>query len=185
MRAIFILIVGCLLVGLSYSECSAQSDWLILKKNGRIMQSYYPGSNMQFSTETRSYDAYVTAFKKDSIFLVQYIVRAVPSNLGVYILDTLSRYYFAINYKEIIAFNKTKGNFISGSGEVLYYGGILLTASGLISWVLAKPNTRYYARPELVISAAALSGIGFLMRKARGKEYKIGNKYTLSYISVH
>ena len=167
------------------TESFAQSDLLILKKNGRTKETFFPGNRIQFSTVSRQFDAYITSIRKDSVFLVQYDIRLVPSNMGFNILDTVARYYFSIYYKDIIAFNKSKGSFVQGSGAGLFGGGILLTTAGLITWIFAKPNTRYYARPELVIAAAALTGIGYLMMISGGKEYRIGKKYTMNYISVN
>ncbi|MEO6819729.1 MAG: hypothetical protein ABI266_09235 [Ginsengibacter sp.] len=185
MRLLFTVSVVFFFTLCMQSKSFAQSDLLILKKNGRTMQTFFPGSNLHFSTAIRQYDAYITSINKDSIFLVQYDIRYVPSNMGFNIVDTVARYNFPIYYKDIIAFNKYKGSFIKGSGAGLFGGGILLTTAGLITWIFAKPNTRYYARPELVGAAAALTGIGYLMMISGGKEYKLGKKYTLSYINVN
>jgi hypothetical protein len=182
---LYLAVVSVLFFTLFYQQKSfAQSDLLILKKNGRTMKTFFPGNRIQFSTTGRQFDAFITSIRKDSIFLVQYDIRSVPSNLGFNIVDTVARYYFSINYKDIIAFNKSRGSFVRGSGGGLFGGGILLTTAGLITWIFAKPNTRYYARPELVGGAAALTGIGYLMMKSSGTEYRIGKKYSLNYIAV-
>lgn len=164
---------------------SAQSDLLILKKNNRTIQSFFPGSEIIFSANERYYDAYVTSIERDSVFLIQYDVRQVATNLGVYMLDTVARYHFAIDYKDITTFGRIRNNFNwSASGGALFGGGILLTIAGLGTWIFSKPNTRYYARPELVIGAAALTGIGYLLMKTNNKNMKLGKKYTLHYINV-
>jgi hypothetical protein len=166
-------------------SCEAQSDLLILKKNNRTAESFFPGSEMNFSTGTRSYDAYVTSIEKDSVFLVQYDVRRAYTNLGVFILDTVAQYHFGVNYHDIISFGKKRSGFDwNASGAGLFGGGVLLTTAGLITWIFAKPNTRYYARPQLVIGAAAIAGIGYLLMKSGDKTRKLGKKYTLHYIKV-
>lgn len=163
----------------------AQSDILILKKNNRTIQSFFPGSEMIFSANSRYYDAYVTSIERDSVFLIQYDVRQVPTNLGVYMLDTITRYRFNVSYKDITDFGKIRKNFDwSASGGALFGGGILLTTAGLATWIFAKPHTRYYARPELVIGAAALAGVGYLIMKTGNKNMKLGKKYTLHYLNV-
>ncbi|MDQ2718347.1 MAG: hypothetical protein M3Z26_01105 [Bacteroidota bacterium] len=175
-----------LLIILFFTEsCIAQSDLLILKKNNKTEQTFFPGSQMIFSTASGFYKAYVTSIQKDSVSLIQYDVRQIPSNLGVYVLDTLARYRFGINYHDITGFGKSNNKFDwSASGGALFGGGILITAVGLGTWIFTKPNTRYHASPTLVIGAAVLAAVGYLLLKSHNSEKKIGRKYTLTYIKV-
>jgi hypothetical protein len=179
-----ILILTMLLLG-TYT-CSAQNDLLLLKKNNRTLKSFYPGTHINFSTGSRYYEAQITSIKKDSLFLVQYDIRRVYSPmLGIFVSDTVAVYPFAINYKEITSLGKDGNKFNwSASGATLFGGGVLLTTAGLLTWVFSKPNTRYYASPQLVIGAAALAGIGYLLLKTGNKPTKLGKKYTLHYIEV-
>lgn len=181
MRALFILSI---IVFYSLS-CTAQSDLLILKKHNRTVQSFFPGSEMIFSTSTRYYEAYVTSIDKDSVFLVQYDIRQVFTNMGVYVLDTIAHYNFGINYHDIKVFGKPRKNFDwNSSGAALFGGGILLTTAGLVTWIFTKPETEYHASPQLVIGAAALAAVGYLLMKTGNKNMKLGKKYTLHYIKV-
>ncbi|MEO8108447.1 MAG: hypothetical protein ABI594_00360 [Ginsengibacter sp.] len=138
------------------------------------------------STTEGYYYGRVTSINHDSIFLIQYDIRQIPSNLGVYFLDTVASYRFAIDYKKITAFDKqyNKNFNWSGSGGVLLGGGILLTGVGLGTWIFAKPNTRYYASPYLIGGAATLGAIGYLILKSGGKGLILGKKYSLEYIHV-
>ena len=181
MRALFILLAAFFFV----SSCAAQNDLLILKKNNRTVKSFYPGSEMDFSTNSRYYEAYVSSIEKDSVFLVQYDVRRVYTNLGVFVLDTVAQYHFGVNYHDIISFGRNRKNFDwNSSGAALFGGGVLLTTAGLVTWIFAKPNTRYYARPQLVIGAAALAAVGYLLMKSGHKTMVLGKKYKLHYIKM-
>ena len=182
MRLLFILSV----LFLNAINCSAQNDLLLLKKNNRTIKSFFPGTEIDFSTATRYYEAQITAIKKDSVYLVQYDTRQIySSTLGVFVPDTVAAYRFGLNYKEIIAFGENKKKFNwSGSGATLFGGGILLTTAGLVTWIFAKPNTRYYASPSFVIGAAALAAIGYLLLKTSNKPMKLGKKYTLHYVKL-
>lgn len=182
MRLLFII----LLIILNTTNCSAQNDLLLLKKNNRTVKSFFPGTEIDFSTDTRYYEAQITSIKKDSVYLVQYDVRHIYSPaLGIFLLDTVATYHFGVNYKEITALGKDTKKFNwSGSGATLFGGGILLTTAGLITWIFAKPNTRYYASPQFVIGAAALAGIGYLLLKTGNKPRKLGKKYTLHYLKL-
>jgi hypothetical protein len=167
------------------APCKAQSDLLILKKNHRTVQSFYPGSEISFSTASRYYEAYVTSIERDSVFLVQYDIRQVYTSLRIYVPDTVGSYHFGVNYRDIVSFGRDTRNFDwHSSGAALFGGGALLTTAGLITWIFAKPNTRYYARPSLVIVAAALTGIGYLILKSGNKGKRLGKRYTLDYIKI-
>ncbi len=168
--------------------CKAQSsDILTLKKNGRTIKTFFPGNEINFTTASGYYDGFITSINRDTVFLIQYDIRQRPSNLGVYFLDTVATYRHGINYKQITALNKDynkKFNW-AGSGGALFGGGILLTTVGLGTWIFAKPNTRYYASPYLIGSAALLAGIGYLLIKSGGKGLQLGKKYSLQYVSVN
>jgi hypothetical protein len=168
------------------TTCAAQNDLLILKKNNRTIQSFFPGTEIDFSTNVRYYEGQIADIKRDSVFLIQNDIRQVYSpNLGVFVPDTVSQYHFAINYKEIVSLGKSHKSFDwNASGAALFGGGVLLTTAGLVTWILAKPNTRYYARPQLVIGAAALAGIGYVLLKSGNKTMKLGKKFTLHYIKL-
>lgn len=181
MRPVFILVFAAFFS----SSCRGQNDLLILKKHNRTIQSFYPGSEIDFNTATRYYEASINSISKDSLFLVQYDVRRAYTNLGVYILDTVAQYHFAINYHDIVSLEKNRRNFDwSSSGAGLFGGGVLLTTAGLVTWIFSKPNTRYYARPSLVISAAALATVGYFLMKTGNKTRKLGGKYKLHYIKM-
>ena len=182
MRFLFTLLI----IFLAAFSCSAQSDMLILKKRNHNVQSFFPGSPISFSTNIRYYEAYVTSIQRDSVFLVQYDIRPRLNYLSIPVLDTVSSYRFAVNYHDIVSFGTStkKGFDWSSSGGALFGGGALLTVAGLTTWVFSKPDTRYYASPAFVISAAALTGIGYLILRGGHNAKILGKKYTLQYIKV-
>lgn len=181
MRSLIILSATLFIV----TSCFAQSDLLILKKHNQTVETFFPGSEMMFSTANRFYDAYVTSIQNDTIFLVQYDVRQVLTRLGVYILDTVEQYHFGINYNDIISFGKNRKNFDwNSSGAALLGGGALLATAGLVSLAITKPKTEYRASPQLIIGAAAIAGIGYLLMGVSKKNMKLGRKYTLHYIKL-
>ena len=184
MKRLFIFFASFLIM----SFCKAQSsDILILKKNLRTVKTFFPGNEINLTTASGFYTGTITSINRDTIFIIQYDIRQRPSNLGVYFLDTVATYRYGINYKQVTALNKDynkKFNW-SGSGGALFGGGILLTTVGLGTWIFAKPDTRYYASPYLIGSAALLAGIGYLLMKSGSKGLQIGKKYSLQYVHVN
>ncbi|MEO6681477.1 MAG: hypothetical protein ABIN48_01510 [Ginsengibacter sp.] len=150
------------------------------------MQTFYPGSEIQFTTHFRYYDARITKILNDSVYLVQYDVKRIPLMSSGVILDTAGTFHFGVNYQDILSIeNDRKGFDWGASGAGLFGGGVVLTTAGLITWVFAKPNTRYYARPELVVAGVAFAAVGYLLMKTGNRKTVIGKKYSLNYIRLN
>lgn len=164
----------------------AQGDMLLLKKKGKVIRSYYPGSTIYFDIGGGPQKATIYQLKNDSLFLVQYQVRQVMTTLGTQRPDTVNSYRYGFGYDEIVKLiEPARGWDWHSAGTVLFGGGTLLTTAGLLTWVLAKKDSRYYARPEFVAVSAALAGIGYLLLQTNsGKHFAIGKKYSLQYISA-
>jgi hypothetical protein len=163
-----------------------QADFLAVKKNGQTIKSFFTGSQVNFLTASGGYTGQINAIKKDSVFMTEFDIRQVPTNLGVYVLDTVARYHVAFPYTDVTGIGgEQKGFNWSGSGASLLGGGILLTTIGAGTWLFTKPGTTYHASPQLVAGSAILGGIGYLILKSHINNYRFGKKYLLQYISVN
>ena len=167
--------------------CNAQgSDFFVVKKNQHTVKTFFAGSPIQFETNTGYYGGQIESVKNDSLFLLQYDIRNVPTRLGVIVLDTVATYRLQFNYKDVIAIvnKQQKGFDIRSSGASLLGGGLLLTTVGLGTWIFTKPGSQYYASPYLVAGSAILAGAGYVLLKTNTGNYKIGKKYTIEYIRI-
>ncbi len=180
------ILFGLFFIFLFGFSCMAQSDLLVLKKNGKTRQSFYPGAEMHFTTDLRYYEAKISSIQNDSVYFVQYDIRRIPLTSGKVIIDTVGTFHFGLNYQDILTLEKKRRGFDwAASGAGLFGGGVVITTAGLISWVFARPNTRYYARPEFVIAGAAFAAVGYLLMKTGNRKKVMGKKYTLNYISLN
>lgn len=166
---------------------NAQGDMLLLKKKSKVVRSYFSGSSIYFDNGFGMKQAQISRMKNDSLFLVQYQIRRVVTTSGFAFPDTLGTYGFTVAYRDIDALAEMKHGWDwQTSGAALFGGGAVVTTAGLLTWVFSKKDTRYYARPGLVISAAALTGVGYLlMQVSPAHKWKIGRKYSLQYISTN
>jgi hypothetical protein len=163
--------------------CLAQTDFIVLKKNDRTLKTMFAGEEVSFTTSLRYYSGRIDAVEKDSLYLLEYDVRQIPTNLGVYILDTVATYRSGIYYRDILKIqNKKRGFNLAASGASLLGGGILLTTIGLGTWLFTKEGDQYHASPKLVIGSALLGAAGYVLLKTNGNNYTIGKKYQLQYI---
>ena len=174
-----VFLITCLFISL---ECLSQSsDFILFKNRDRTIATWFTGTDIKFIDKNGTYiEGKITAIKNDSIFLKQYIIRQMPTQLGIYILDT-NFYYYQNSYHQIKAIGKSGRHFDwAGSGAVLMGGGILLTvASGV---VYLADNKKF--SPELLIAAVGLTGVGYLLSKQSGKGMVIGKKYSLLYVKA-
>jgi hypothetical protein len=180
--------IGCIVMFFLLHQFSPaqQADFLVLKKKQHTIKSFFTGNHVNFLTAGRGYNGLVTAIKRDSVFMTEFDIRQVPTNLGVYVLDTIARYYVAFPVNEITGIAEDQRGFNwSASGASLLGGGILLTTIGAGTWIFTKPGTRYHAPVQLVIGSAILGGIGYFILKAHSSTYKFGKKYSLHYVSVN
>lgn len=179
------LIPFLLIIFLPAYTMAQQGNMLLLKKKGKVLKTYYEGSELLYNQGLGMQRARIEELKNDSISLIQYNVRTSMTSLGVYILDTVSTYRSMIPYKNILEIGKEQQGWDwNASGATLFGGGTLLATAGLVTWIFSNKNSQYYAKPALVISGAVAAGVGFLLMKSTGHKFKIGKKYSLGFIST-
>ncbi len=179
MNRILLLLV-LLLTG---SQTFAQSsDVILLKRNKKTIKRYFAGTDINITTTTGAYiNGNITKIKNDTLFLKQFVIRQMPTQLGVYVLDTIATYYYNYHYNQIKAIGKTGRRFnLSASAASLLGGGILLTVASGVVYLVDRKNFS----PALLIASASLAAIGYVMAKTGGKGIIIGKKYSLVYLGI-
>jgi hypothetical protein len=170
-----------LFVFIAVQSFAQSSDFILFKHKDRTIKTFFVGGQISFTSNSGAFiEANITNIKNDTLFLQEYIIRQVPTQLGIYMLDT-TYYYGQYHYKQILSIGRTGRRFDwGGSGAALMGGGLLLTvASGV---VFLADNKKF--SPELLGGAVALTGIGYLMSRSSGKGMVIGKKYSLVYIKA-
>ncbi len=176
----FLPLFFCLVSSISFAQ---QNDFIILKKNGKPLQNFYAGIQIEFVTTNGAYrNALITAIKKDSIYLQEFLVRRIPTVFGTYINDTAGSFRFTYHYMQIKSFGRAakKGFNVTGSGAALLGGGVLLTLASGVSYI-ADPEK---FSPELLVGAVALGTAGYFMSRAGRKGIVVGKKYTIEYMRM-
>jgi hypothetical protein len=172
-----------LLILLAFQARSQNADFIMLKKNGKTVKSFYAGTQIEFISVNGAYrNALIEKISNDSLFLREFIVNRVPTQLGVFITDTAGSYHYSYNYKDIASIGKKRKGFnLQASGGALLGGGILLTvASGVV--YLAD---RSKFSPQLMIASVGLGGIGYLLTRIGRNGIVIGKHgYSLEYMNL-
>lgn len=158
------------------------SDVILLKKNNKTIKRFFAGTDIDLTTTTGAHiNANIIKIKNDSLFLKQFVIRQIPTQLGVYILDTITTYYYKYHYNQVKAIDNTGRRFdLSASAASLLGGGALLT---LANGVVFLADRKKFSS-TLMIASATLATIGLVMAKTGGKGMIIGKKYTLVYMGI-
>ncbi len=160
------------------------ADFIVLKKKGKTVHSWYEGVDISFVTTGGAYrNGLVSGISNDSIQVKEFVVRNIPTTYGTFIRDTAGSLRYLYHYKEIshVDLPRKRGFNLQVSGASLMGGGILLV---LGSGVVYLADRSKYS-PELMIGALALTGIGYLLNKLSSRPVIAGKRgYSLQYISI-
>jgi hypothetical protein len=175
-----LLLLFLLLAG--YQTFAQSSDVLLLKRNNKTIKRYFAGTDIDITTTTGAYiNASITKIKNDTLFLKQYVVQQVPTQLGVFILDTVTTYYYKYHYNQVKAIGKTGRGFnLSASAGTLMGGGALLMVANGVVFLVDRPKFS----PTLMIASASLAALGYVLAKNGGKGMIIGKRYSLVYLAI-
>lgn len=172
-----------LLLILRVSGTAQPSDFIILKKKDKTVRSFYAGTTIQFVTVNGAYrDALINKIQNDTLYIQEFLIRQVQTQLGFYVIDTAGSFRYAYHYKDIRIIGKPQKGFnLRGSGSALLGGGILLTLASAVVFVADRDKFS----PELMGAAAGLGVIGYFLSKSGGKGIVIGKKnYRLEYMNM-
>ena len=178
--ALFILFLS------SYLQVSSQaSDFItVKKKNNRTIKTFFPGVPISLQTyDKRQASGLITAIRNDSVFVKEWDVRAVPTNLGVTMLDTAGVYVTGFHYKDIEIIDVSDRMKFSEVtlDRILIIGGVGYTVLNVVNGAyLHEPITDSKNLKRLGIAAGAI-GTGFLLKYFR----KHKRKSIIEYIHMN
>lgn len=174
-----------LLLLLSAAAFCQNADFIQLKKRGKTVTVFYSGMNISFTTTSGSnITALINGIQHDTLYLQEFIVQYIPTNIGTYIIDTLGSYRYTFHYNQVAAIGKKeRTNFnVKGSGAALLGGGALIA---LGSGVVFIADREKFSAP-LLLSSIGLGTLGYFMAKGKkgGNAIPIGKKYKLVYMNM-
>lgn len=165
---------------------SAQATALLLKKNGKTVQRYYPGNNFIFyTTDNLPVQGHLDRIDHDSLFLTYYQVVQVPTQFGTFRIDTSGKYSLQYSLANVGALpRRAKGK--SGMKGLLS-GAMVL--GGLGYTVVNIVNTTREGDPPFgkdnidnVLIALGVAAGGYVLGRSGPDRYTLGGKYTLEVV---
>ena len=182
------LLLLFVLTGIYFISFS-QSDFIsVRKKNGRIIKTFTAGSPIIFETKQGIYiKGAIEAIKNDSVFIRTYNIQTVPTNLSVYMLDTVSKNIAGFHYKDILRIKVFKRlRFVRGKiDKLLMYGGAGYFGLNVINSAINHQSlTEKGNLKNLGISVAAF-GLGFLIKKFFYVNRFSRKWHKIVYVNIH
>lgn len=162
---------------------SQTADFIVVKKKGKTIKTFFAGQDIEFVTTSGTYlAANINGIKNDTLYLQEFLIQRLLTTFGTYILDTLGSYHYKFHYNQIAALGaKQKRGFnFQGSGASLFGGGAILTVA---SGIVFLADRKKFSAP-LLIASAGLGTIGYFLMKTGGKPMTIGKKYKLQYMNM-
>jgi len=181
-KAIFILLF------FSFSSFSlySQSDLLVLKHKNQTIQTWIPGSVINFQFSSKQWiQGIVKKIQNDSILLEQIILRQVPNQFGFPAIDTAKMGLMKLHVNEI--YGMPKRNFNNG-----FFSNGLLFQMGSSAYIFLNIFNSLIHNDQ-VFSSANLTGIGIaggfflagsLLRSSHRTYIVLGKKYRMETIHM-
>ena len=179
------LLVPILFIVISQIAFS-QSDLLVLKQKNQIIQTWVPGSFIDFQFSSKQWiQGIIKTVRNDSILMEIIILHQVPTQLGFLKIDTARMGPLKLHVKEI--YGMPKRQFSSG---IISNGALFQLGSGAYIF-LNVFNSLIHNEP--VFSAKNSTGLGiaagiFVLGKILASTHKtyitLGGKYKMETIHI-
>jgi hypothetical protein len=164
---------------------SAQSDFIILKKRSRVLETWFSGQYIQLQLNNRQWvSAQIKKIQDDSLYLRPFATRVLANRWGMPYVDTTYYGYMPVSVKNIRALPKMEESFAYvKNGLLLQLGGGGYLVLNIINTL--SNNEPVFGNDNLpkVSIGAAVFAAGTLLSLTRKSTYLIGKKYHIEYIS--
>jgi len=176
-----------LLVTFCYSSVFAQNNILLFQKHDKTVKTFFQGKYIAFDTKQgSSATGIITKIGKDTIYIRHFEIVATGTEYGGVYFDTSYRHTTAIHVKDIGALHPFKDRTaMRNSGTILMMAGGGVMVLGAVNGIYRKESIRDWYKPSGYISAVALAGTGFILKKISKKKFVIGRKYQLKILSIN
>jgi hypothetical protein len=167
------------------NTCTAQSDFILLKKGSRVLETWFSGQNIQLQLDNRQWvNAVINKIQDDSLYLRPFVTQVLANRWGMPYIDTTYYGVMNIDVKDIRALPKTGESFpYIRNGLIFQIGGGGYLALNVINTLSNNEPVFGDDNISKVSIAAAVLAAGTLMSLTHKSIYVLGKKYHIEYIS--
>jgi len=161
----------------------AQGDFILLRKNNVVIQSYFKGSYFTGQLNNGQWvEGRIMQIKDDSLFMEQMEVRQVPSIFGTPMLDTVRYGLLKLSLKDIHALPKKEhGIGIVNNGSLFMVGAAGYAVLNIVNG-LTQSGQQPITSSQNIINLSIAAGVflfGEILHWTHHKYIIIGKKYQL------
>lgn len=178
----WLLILTCV----SFSKLNAQSDWLVLKKKDRTLQSWSAGSYIIFRFSNQQWiEGYVRKVQQDSVWINQVHINRMFNNMGFYSFDTSNMGIMRIHVNEITAVPKKNFSYnVFSNGKIFQLGSAAFIFLNVFnSAIHSEPVFASDNVPRLGIAGGVFL-LGTLLASSSRTYWEAGRKYHFAILQL-
>lgn len=174
-----LLLSGFLLTAI---HCAlAQTDLLVLKRNNKIIQTWVPGSFIDFQfSNSRWIQGIIKVIRNDSLIIDQVVLQQVANRFGFATIDTGHLGLLKLHVNEIHSMPRRTG------GSNMFSNGTLFQLGSGAYILLNLANTLIHGEPlfgsnntSRLVIAGSIFIAGTILRNMQTPYIVAGRKYTL------
>ena len=182
MKPLLILYLFTFSTGYAYS----QSDILVLKQKNQTIQTWVPGSVINFQFSSKQWiQGIIKMVRNDSITIEQIDVRQVPNQFGFPTIDTAKLGILKLHVNEI--YGMPKRNFGSGiisNGALFQLGSGAYVFLNIVNSLIQNEQVFSSANLTRIGIAGGVFIIGSLLSASHKTYIILGKKYTMETIHL-
>jgi len=153
--------------------CQSQATALLLKKNNKTVQRYYPGRTISFfTTDKMPVNGRLDSLVRDSLFLTYFQLVLVPTPWGTFRM-------IAFSMANVGALPRKRNRWFEG---VLMTGGLAYTALNLVNTVREKDPPFGKDNIANIVGGLGTAAAGYTIAKLKKSSYTLGKTYRLSVV---
>ena len=177
------LLIICLLTCISLNLFS-QSDLLVLKQKNQVIQTWVPGSFIDFQFSSKQWiQGIIKTIRNDSLLIEQIILRQVPTQLGFLKIDTARMGPVKLHVKEIYGMPKRQlSSGIISNGALFQLGSGAFIFLNIFNSLIHKEPVFSSKNLASLGIAAGVFVVGKILQSTHKTYITLGGKYKMETI---
>ncbi len=168
-------------------KASAQKDFIVLKKNDRVIATYFTGLVFNFQLTNKQWmTGYLRKIGDDTLVIKPFVLHIVPGLFGMPMQDTTYLPDMKLTVANIYAVPRLKNSFgYIKDGTLFQIGGGGYMALNVVNNLADKQPLFSADNSRRLGIAAGVLAIGTVLHITRKSYLKLGKKYTLEYVALN